>query len=539
MARPESTPRSDPEPDAEAAPPSFSLVRTPCWWISFVLLFGLACVWVFSSPLFSVPDEPAHVVKAAAVVRGQLGGDKLEVDDQGEGLFRGGFTIVVDVPASYTFNTSELPNCYIYDERVPAGCAPVFEDDARTARWTTWVGRYPPPAYAVVGLPSLVDTGTGGIYAMRILGAAICAAFLATALTLSLAARRFAWVGVGVLVAATPELFFLAGSVNPSGIEAAAAICLWVSLGVLLLDRRPGAPGAVLAAVVVSGGVLAVTRPVSTLWVATIAVALLAFTADRARVRELLRLTRVRVSAAVVGVLCVAGVLWSFGADALGNQRGDDPRGLGYLDAWWHSVGRIPRYLRELTAVFGWRSTPSPELLYWAWGIAALVLVGTALWVGTRRLRIGVVVLAAAALLGPAFLEAIRASSDGFTWQGRYGLPLAAGVPVLAAFAIGTGRALSSAVVRRVAGTVTVLVVTVQVAAHVVSTRRYVAGSEGPWFYLGEHGWEPPIPTWLLLLVAVVCTAGLGVLAYLLVTTERADAPDEPAVVRATGTSDS
>lgn len=43
----------------------------------FVLLAGISVCWVFATPLFGTSDETAHVMKAAAVVRGEFVGTRV------------------------------------------------------------------------------------------------------------------------------------------------------------------------------------------------------------------------------------------------------------------------------------------------------------------------------------------------------------------------------------------------------------------------------------------------------------------------------
>ena len=42
------------------------------WLISFAVLFIAVAAWSFASPLGSAPDEPAHLIRAASLVRGEL-----------------------------------------------------------------------------------------------------------------------------------------------------------------------------------------------------------------------------------------------------------------------------------------------------------------------------------------------------------------------------------------------------------------------------------------------------------------------------------
>ena len=45
---------------------------------------GLPTAWTVATPLMGAPDEPAHVIKAAAVVRGEMAG----LEKPGVGTFR-------------------------------------------------------------------------------------------------------------------------------------------------------------------------------------------------------------------------------------------------------------------------------------------------------------------------------------------------------------------------------------------------------------------------------------------------------------------
>ena len=106
-------------------------MRLRVFLLAFVAFGVLGATWAFASPVLSNPDEAAHSVKAAATVRGQLVPPKERQPDDGPGgLLRGGFTTRVHVPYSYTWQTSRLPLCYIYDADAPAGCASDFGDDA-------------------------------------------------------------------------------------------------------------------------------------------------------------------------------------------------------------------------------------------------------------------------------------------------------------------------------------------------------------------------------------------------------------------------
>ncbi|HEX5586099.1 MAG TPA: DUF2142 domain-containing protein, partial [Acidimicrobiia bacterium] len=338
--------------------------------------------------MLSNSDEPAHSVKAAALMEGELSPPKTPLPDDGPGaLLRGGFTTVVHVPEAYTRQTSELPLCYIYDATKSAACAPRFVADDRPELWTTVVGRYPPTYYAAVGWVTTFDTGAIGFYAMRLLSAALCAALLAGSLAAAATTRRTRFMAVGVLLACTPMVYVLAGSINPNALEAAAGICAWATLAAALVhpaDRL--LPKPLLLGVGASCVLLALTRPLSTLWLAVIAVGVLAALGRWRDIVERLREPAVRVVVALVGVAAVAGVVWTVLANSLGNQSGYEPRGLDLLHVVKHSLALTPSYLRQMVAAFGWQRVQGPWPLSWAWGFLILVVVGAALRWGARRL---------------------------------------------------------------------------------------------------------------------------------------------------------
>ncbi|MFA5884527.1 MAG: DUF2142 domain-containing protein [Acidimicrobiia bacterium] len=504
------------------------------WLGAFACFLVLGATWAFASPLLSVPDEPAHLVKAAALARGELTGRKIPIADEGPGsIFRGGFTTVVHVPYSYTWQTSKIPNCFISVPTEPAGCAPEFRDLPRDSEWTTWVGQYPPTYYAAVGWTTLLDTGQLGFYLARLWSAALSAAFLASAFACAVVTTRHRYLALAVVLSATPMTLFLAGSVNPNGLEITTAVCFWAALGAIVTARDRPTPGPLYAAALVSGLVLAWTRPLSVLWLAIAAVVLvLGFGCVGETIARVGR-RRTAWALGAFGAVSVLAFAWAFGLDALGNAEGDDPRGLGLVDALRHSAGRSGGYIRQMVGVFGWKSTPPPALLTWVWGAALVALVVVGLWAATTRIRIVLLGVGALALLTPIALEVPRAADHGFAWQGRYGLPVAAGVPVVAALALATGRELARRARRALTLGIVLVVAGGQVLAHAAAMRRYVTGSDGSWWYLSGHGWNPPLPAALLLLATITGAAGLAVLTYRVGTAEApADDPSprsEPA----------
>jgi len=117
-----------------------------------VVYFLLGTAWAFTSPIFSVPDEYSHAVKAAAVVRGDMRPT--------------GATLREPVLApSWLVNGKGL--CFAFKKDVTADCQPQMTASASLTTQTTTAGRYPPAYYAVAGLPTLVLAGRPALYAQR------------------------------------------------------------------------------------------------------------------------------------------------------------------------------------------------------------------------------------------------------------------------------------------------------------------------------------------------------------------------------------
>lgn len=482
------------------------------WLASFLLFFGLGVTWSLATPVLANPDEPAHAVKAAALVRGQLVPPKLQLPDEGpNSLVRGAFTTLVDVPAAYSWQTSTIPECYSWDSTVPASCAPAWEADSAPAEWTAFIGRYPPTYYAIVGWPSAVTTGVEGFYAMRVLSAALGAALLATATSVGASMPRLRLVPVAVVVAATPQVLIMNGSVNPNSLEVAAAVCVWTTVCAVLVWEGERVPRAVVVALTASASLLAITRPLSSMWLAAIAGCVLAAFGTRQVVAARFRERDIRAGAAVVAVASAAGATWTVLTDALGNNRGYNPWGLGLYDAAVHSLSLTGSYMEQSVAAFGWIRTTGPAALTIAWGAGAFALCLVAVAAGDRRRRLALLLVLAVWLLMPTVLQAPTAEDFGFVWSGRYGLGLAAGVPVVAAVIAGSRGARVPA--ERVAVfLVAAVVATVQVAAHVVGARRFTVGTAGPLAYVNADGWQPPLGSAALLAVTFACAVGLAVL---------------------------
>lgn len=482
------------------------------WGAAFVLLFGLAACWSVATPMFASPDEPTQIVRAAAVAHGEMFGEEIR-----------GATTSVRIPAGIAHEVTDSPACYAFKPSQPAGCAPKPTSGRAngTAPMTTYVGHYPPLYYAIVGLPSLFSDQAVVLYLMRLVSAALSAAFLAAASAAAIQARRrYVLSPLGLALAVTPINLFLAGMVNPAGLEISAAICVW-STGLALAGNPEMRKSRFLIAwFAVSASVLVQTRGLSSLFLAAAVIGTLLLFGWRTWVQVLT--DRLAQAGLALLAACSAFALGWFVAinptEILPAAAGPvHQHGLSLLStSFHHYVAMIP----QMIGVFGWADTPSPQASYYIW-YAVLLLV--AVFALARRWWRGlgtVAFLLAATLAVPVLLMARVARQYGLVGQGRDWLPLAVSLPLVTAYA---ARQLGFPARRRVGApdgaaltarwsypvAVVVVMATLAMAAaelggFLQALHRYRNGLGNTIDLFGSASWTPPVSPVLIVVAAVL-----------------------------------
>ena len=480
------------------------------WLVSTVLLFAVAMLWSLATPIGGAPDEPAQLVKAAATVRGEL--DGTPVHGQAQALVR------MKVPEAFAA-ANHIPECFRFRLTQPASCAPKWQDSKRLVYTTTYVGRYPPLYYLLVGLPSLFSVSSFAVRTMRAIGAAISAILLGLAIATAATWSRSRLLIVAIAVATTPLVLFLSGAVNPNSMEIAAAVCAWVAGIVLVLEHVDDPPRALVVVFVAAGVVMELSRALSPLWMVGIVGVL--WLLDPARTRRLARRagpTRTGlVVLAVVGVGAVASslALQSFAILPAGTRVAPSTSSLRIVEM---AFGHTTQYLNQAIGIFGWPDTPSPAVTIGLWcaAIGTILILGLA--VSRRRQALCLGALAAAAILVPTAITISHARVDGFVGQARDFFPIFAGLPVLAGALI-SDRSLDLRVRRRVAVLVLPALAFAGLSAFVVALHRNVVGTAVAFDKLldpGPHAWHPPLAPALLVVGAAAALAGLTLwLGYL------------------------
>jgi hypothetical protein len=460
----------------------------------FVCLSGM---WAVTSPLGSVPDEPAHVIYAASVVRGQLGDGPLGH--------------VVRVPA--TVGQASNTTCPAFRPFVTADCIEQLAHRPGAVVTETSAGRYPPLYYALVGWPTLVGFGDGTWLVMRLLSVALAGLLLWVGA--SCWRRGSGAVAAGVLVAGSPMATFMVGSVNPNGAEIAAGVAFALAVTGLLDRWRRG--DALVGwrpptAVALTGGYLGVARPGSHLLLVALAGVLALFGLREVgaglRRRDMTLLAPVAV---LLGAVVVA-VVYARLAAAPGALLVAHPVGL--RTALATIVNTFAGYTLETAGIFGWRDHLPPLQLRMLWiGMSAALAVAAWFSSGWReRLALGLLVVGSF-LLAPLFVY-LTLFRDGVGYQARYAMALTQAVPILAAAVLSRRATAAQSPAGRALASIPIVTLVVQLLVLAGSYLRYAVGLPlqlNPLALPGDVRWVPAAwPLDLLFLVAATTlTVGL------------------------------
>ncbi|SDZ41483.1 DUF2142 domain-containing protein [Herbiconiux ginsengi] len=504
------------------APPAVAPAEAPVAprrtvWTSlllpWLLLAILGSLWALATPIGGSPDEPAHVVKAASVVRGELLPETM--------VERGG---VLHVPAAIAFE-NQVPSCFAFYADIPASCSPAFEGDPGALVETfSSASLYNPVYYALVGWPSLILPDFTGIYAMRIMSAVLTSFFLATCFWMigSWGARRLPTLGV--MIGITPIVTYLMGTVNPNALEFTAGLALFAGMLSIVLHPNEQLLGGRLALVVISAALVSNSRGISPLWVAVLLVLPLVLLTGR-QLGALLKRPGVWVSILLIAITALISGWWTLSSNSLGTAPSAGPDvappnsgvGLSPIEGFFGLIGDFYGQLRQMVGILGWLDTTlHPVVYYVAYAMFALLVVGVVIFVRGRKL-VFVILLAAAFFFLPPLVQAFYVTKGGFIWQGRYTLIL------LMALLLGMAAciAASDRFLRWRRSTVPLLIVAILAAAgwvYVVAyafattMRRMASGYKTDWPAMLEPGaWVPPLGSVALIALFTAASVGFGV----------------------------
>jgi hypothetical protein len=465
------------------------------WWAAFLAYLILAICWSLATPLFASPDEPAHVVRAASVVRGQLlGRSAPQFEDEASA------PLLVKVPE--IFRSAAGVGCLAGQPQKTAECIS-FAGSTKTTEVKTTAGRHPPSYYATVGVPSLLFPSGFGVRLMRFVSALITAAFFASAFASARSVRAPRIAGLGLAVATTPMVLFLSGVVNPNAPEITAAMCLWAT-GLVMCDSERVVDRRLVIRLGVAASALALIRQLGPLWLLLIGLTIVGV-AGLPRTLELLRRRAIRIVLLVAGLCATFQVLWVMSTGTLdpgnANTAGIDGP---FSHIMRTAVGRETGFFLEFIGSFGWLDTRPPSFVWLMWSVALGGIVLMAILFARRQIVIAMLTTALLTWGVPFFLEARSAREAAFFWQGRYTLPFAVGIPILAGVGAAQRKEWPSFNYSRLAWCTGVALGTAQWLAFSQTIRRYAVGADGRLNFLTDTPWTPPVPAVALLLAFAV-----------------------------------
>lgn len=477
------------------------------------LLSLLCAAWALGTPIAAVPDEPAHLIKAGSVVRGELVGP---TGENGQ---------VVSVPRWMAATHAQA--CFAFDSSVTAQCADVVIDSpSEIVSASTTAGLYNPVYYAIVGLPSLVFADSRGVFGMRIVSGIATSAFLALSIAILAGLPRRRVPLLAAAVAVTPMVLFLGGAVNPNGLEIAATLAAFTGTMALVtnVDRTKLASRAFIVAA--SAAIAVNMRGLSPLWVA-FALCVPLILMSRRDLTELLRRHAVRGMIVAISVATAGALAWTLGSGSLvsgigaatTSERPEVPfTGASPLLGFYSIIDGTFELAANMIGLFGWLDTPAPVAVFVVWSIFVGILALLAFAALRGRSLAVAIVLAAGVIILPALVQAAYITGGGYIWQGRYTLP------VFVCALVGIGMLLGDRdldlnldvqVRRRLTLALVTLWAAAQFAAFAQSIRRYSVGLLETWVsMLTSPDWQPPGGVILILAVFGIIVAGCAVLLY-------------------------
>lgn len=477
------------------------------WALGSFLLFAVTLMWSIASPVPSGPDEQAQLIKSAAVAHGTVVGTPHPTRHAAG-------TVTVRVPA-LIHSASARADCD-YDIFRPAHCSAQLDTSGRMVTVTTYEGRYPPLYYFLTGLPTLVGHSAWVLHAMRAISALLVSLLFGMAFACAATWGRSNLLLISMAVTLTPAALYIGSVVNPSAMEVAGGVLLWAALTVLFLYQAEDPPWTLIAAAIVGAVALCASRPLSTGFFALIVATLVAL--RPATARALFALRRIKVAlVASFGFAFISGLFVLYAKSYEVEQFPIKPRPtLDYVIA---VVGHGNKVLRQVIGSFGAPNfvVPTPVLVVWFVAGFGLIFLGLML----ARRRDALVLLAVFAVFGFVLPFAIAYShvrSDGIIWQGRYSLPLIAGLPILGGVLLSERYPRGVAASRRRVGVFVLLgLVFGWVTGFYWVLRRYTVGLSYNTTNAFRHDpgyWSPVIPAIAVFVILLLATLAFAVWVY-------------------------
>jgi hypothetical protein len=482
----------------------------------------LQVAWILAVPPYFGLDEIDHAYRASAVAAGHW-----RVPDVANEVPTGrGDLIAVrkDIPAA------AHDACRQFKYMKPANCTPVgpaaAPDEVLIA---SSAARYNPAFYAVTQVFAGHAKGYANLYASRAVAALLCVLTLAAGVWATLTWSRGRWPVAMFLLAVTPETLYSTTVAAPNGLEMICGLTYWSALlGLFAVESAPTTKvrRGLVAVAAVSGSVMVTVHTLGPVWLALISLLVLLVAGPGNVWRRVREAPRGHLTGAAVVVLAtLASVAWVV---ASGTNQPSAEKTITNGSPFPDVLLGIPLWPLQAIATFPSRDEPAPLIVY------ALLLTLMAL-VAARaapllrgRLGIAVLLLVAVSYAVPLVLTVFTYQHIGLAWQGRYGMPLAAG------FFLILGLALDREGTVRLRRPAIVVAAVVSAVALVISEHHVIERQLTLKLWRNNPHWHVPD----LLVLTVLAVAGVAIWATSLLVMPapaQAPAPDGSPALPASG----
>lgn len=402
--------------------------RVPALVFLGSLLLQLA--WVAAVPPFTGMDEFDHAYRAVSVADGHWHSQHQATGYVGRGD-------LVRVPGSLA--VAAKPVCDSYTHISERDCSPVDHFTDGTVTIASGAARYNPVLYWALGTVARPFEGATALYAMRVASALGCSLLMGLAAWCLGLWARTAWPVTALVVSLTPVALYGASTPAPNGPEMFAALVVWAALlGLRYVDPDdPRSRTLVLVslpAAVVLGGV----RSLGPLWLCLVLASVAGLVGLRRCRRHLHALGWIAVLAGAVLLVATAASAWwtrAAGANALAAEQDKHLSG-----PWSHSAGLVPFWFLQSIAAFPDKTDAGPGAVYAIGAGLILGMLGLGFSRARGALRLHIVLVPVLAVAVPCTLSALTYARLGPVWQGRYALPFALGVLLVASLALDETR---------------------------------------------------------------------------------------------------
>jgi uncharacterized membrane protein len=446
--------------------------------ITTLLFFVCFGYWSLATPMFAVPDEPAHLVRAYGISTGDFSGTP---QAEGEPIYSVPKILTTEV--CFARNPDQTANCLSF---------PSSKEEVLT---TSSAASYPPLSHVLFSGPFFFSEGLGSLYIARLLGALVCALLFAFGLDSLTRIKQSMALPIGVSLGLTPMVMLSCASVNPTGMAISAAFATWSGGLAISKSEQTFISNKMVASLMIPLTIFLAIRRDSMLW----GVAIMACLLVLIRWSTILHLLKKPLVLFFITVLCIEFLLQLFVWGGPGGQGLSESGPIlsgSQTGNTLAAFGSLPNYFNEAIGVLGWLDTRMPDFVYLMWGSIFIGLFLLSASVAHVRLRLSMLIAFCVFVALP-----VKVGSVTFPYfQGRYALPLLIGVPLLATFSL---KASADSILGnlRSVRTVSILIWALGVVGFFQAMRRYAVGLGSSWTELAHPKWGPPIFSTQILLI--------------------------------------